>query len=271
MSAYTIDPDVAVARTLPGAAYSDPDFYAWQRTHLLPSTWQLLCWDAEQAGDANAIPLRLLPGSLDVPLLVVRDGAQWRCLSNVCTHRGAVLLEAPARCKTIRCPYHGRSFDLGGRFQAMPAFDKARDFPTASDDLPALPISWFGPLPFVSLAPAQPFAAWSRALDTHLGWVPWDLLRFSPARSRDYDLAANWMLYVDNYLEGLHIPFVHPALNRALDLGAYRVEVGEDSVLQVGLAAPGYHAPQPRLRPSRASPVAFPFVMCSVAERGASR
>ncbi|TMH07471.1 MAG: hypothetical protein E6H79_04690, partial [Betaproteobacteria bacterium] len=35
----------------------------------------------------------------------------------------------------------------------------------------------------------------------------------------------NWALYVENYLEGLHIPFVHPGLTKTLDLGNYRYEL----------------------------------------------
>jgi choline monooxygenase len=42
--------------------------------------------------------------------------------------------------------------------------------------------------------------------------------------SKRYEVACNWKVYVDNYLEGYHIPLVHPALNRELDYGQYRVE-----------------------------------------------
>jgi choline monooxygenase len=50
---------------------------------------------------------------------------------------------------------------------------------------------------------------------------------------------ANWALYVDNYLEGFHIPFVHASLNEAIDYGEYTTELFEGSSLQLGIAKPG--------------------------------
>ena len=47
------------------------------------------------------------------------------------------------------------------------------------------------------------------------------------------------MLYVDNYLEGFHIPFVHPELNQTLDYSGYSTEVFEGGVLQIGKASEG--------------------------------
>jgi choline monooxygenase len=50
---------------------------------------------------------------------------------------------------------------------------------------------------------------------------------------------ANWALYVDNYLEGFHIPFVHSGLNETLDYGAYTTELFRYSNLQIGVAKGG--------------------------------
>ena len=64
-----------------------------------------------------------------------------RCLSNVCTHRGNLLVHTPCRAGQIRCGYHSRRFDLAGRMLFMPGFEGACDFPAASDHLPTLPLS----------------------------------------------------------------------------------------------------------------------------------
>jgi choline monooxygenase len=39
-----------------------------------------------------------------------------------------------------------------------------------------------------------------------------------------YDLACNWKVYVDNYLEGYHVPHIHPGLNKLLDYRSYVTE-----------------------------------------------
>src|SRR5262249_33717507 len=50
---------------------------------------------------------------------------------------------------------------------------------------------------------------------------------------RDWTLDCNWKVYVDNYLEGYHIPIVHPGLMKELDYGAYRTETSRNTSLQI--------------------------------------
>jgi choline monooxygenase len=49
---------------------------------------------------------------------------------------------------------------------------------------------------------------------------------------RAYSMNCNWKTYVDNYLEGYHLPSVHPGLNRELDYGSYEVEIHSAYVRQ---------------------------------------
>ena len=144
----------------------------------------------------------------------------------------------------LRCRYHGRRFSLDGRFASMPEFDGARDFPSESDHLPRVPSGALGPLLFASLDPALAFAEWTAPL-ARLGRVGGsELARLEPdaAGARDYEVKANWALYCDNYLEGFHIPFVHPELNNALDYQAYRTELFPRGTLQIGVASDGEDA-----------------------------
>jgi choline monooxygenase len=39
-----------------------------------------------------------------------------------------------------------------------------------------------------------------------------------------YEVACNWKVYVDNYLEGYHVPHIHPGLNKLLDYRSYITE-----------------------------------------------
>lgn len=72
-------------------------------------------------------PMTLLPGCLDEPLVAVRDGDAVRLLSNVCPHRGNLVVLEPGGGNTLRCGYHGRRFGLDGRCRHQPAFDTAYD------------------------------------------------------------------------------------------------------------------------------------------------
>jgi choline monooxygenase len=50
--------------------------------------------------------------------------------------------------------------------------------------------------------------------------------------TREYAVNANWKVYIDNYLEGYHIPLVHPGLNREIDYRQYVTELGPRHTLQ---------------------------------------
>lgn len=235
--AFDIDPRIGFAETPPASFYRNAQAYAQQLERVFARSWQCLHWPRESA--ANLQPLTLLPDAVSEPLLLVRSGEAWRCFSNVCTHRGALLCADPVTRRFIQCPYHGRTFDLNGQMLAMPAFEQAENFPRPADHLPELPLRTYGPLHFTSLNPQTPFEEWIAPVRERLDWLPWEQFRFAPEYSRDYPLAAHWALYCDNYLEGLHIPYIHPALNAALDFKAYRTILLPEGVLQIGIAAEG--------------------------------
>lgn len=234
----SVDADITRAETLPGEAYRSAELHRRIVERVFAPSWQLAP-DAALSSPGTATPFCPLPGTLDDPLLLVHDGQALRCLSNVCTHRGALLCDEPCALSSLRCRYHGRRFSLDGTMTHAPGFEGARDFPSARDHLPLLPLARFGPLVLTSLEPAHDAELLLEPVRRRLGALPLDALVLDPESVRDYDVAANWMLYVDNYLEGLHIPFVHPALSQALDFGAYRTELDARGTTQIGIAKAG--------------------------------
>lgn len=242
----SIHPDIARAELPPAWLYSDPEVLALARERLFARTWQL-AGDTSQIGAPGSIsPFRLLPGCLDEPLLWTRDSAgDVHCLSNVCTHRANLVVNSPGRAAHLRCGYHGRTFDLAGRMRASPEFEGAQDFPSPRDDLQ--PAAWarLGNLLFAAVDPAFPFDALIADVRRRLAWLPLERAAFDAGRSRDYAVRANWILYCDNYLEGLHVPFVHASLNAALDFQRYRTDLYRWSSVQIGAAEPEVEALEP--------------------------
>jgi choline monooxygenase len=243
LSTLAIDPDIRRAATLPVWIYSDADVHRLARERVFATSWQWAAPLERVKVPGQALPFTLLEGALDEPLLFTRDrDDRLHCLSNVCTHRGTIVCESEGVLPQLRCRYHGRRFALDGRFHSMPEFEQAEGFPSAADDLLRVPFGeWKGQL-FCSLAPQVGFDEWLRPLRERCGWLPLDNAVFDPARSREYLVQANWALYVDNYLEGFHIPYVHAALAEAIDYGSYRAECFPGSVLQLGAAAEGQDA-----------------------------
>lgn len=234
-----IHPDVRKAETPPSRFYTDPAIFERQKDLVFSRTWQYARADLPPEGPGLA-PFTLLDGLLSEPLVLTRDAAGTeRVLSNVCTHRGALVASKACGATSLTCGYHGRRFGPDGRFRSAPEFEGAEHFPTHRDDLPALVLEKFGPLRFTALQPRHSLDEHVGDLGQRLAHVGAGRLVHDPAQDRTFEFAANWALYCDNFLEGLHIPYVHPTLNAAVEFGSYRTELLRHSSLQIALARPG--------------------------------
>lgn len=234
---FEIDPDIRRAQTPPADFYRDPAAYDAAREKIFVRSWQLV-GDLEQVRvPGQTQPLTLLEGCLDEPLLLTRDQAdKLHCVSNVCTHRGALVCEHAGVERSLRCRYHGRRFGLDGKFQSMPQFEGVQDFPGPGDDLRAVAHGAWGPLVFAALAPRESLADWLAPVQRRVGWLPLGEFKLNPSLAREYLVRCNWALYCENYLEGFHIPFVHVSLAEQLDFAGYRTELFGTSSLQLGVA-----------------------------------
>ncbi len=236
----TVHPDIREASTLPASFYKDPAMFARVLERVFARSWQFV-GDTDDVKDPGAVrPFTLLEGFLDEPMVVTRDhDDRLHVLSNVCTHRGMQVVEGCGHERYLRCRYHGRRFNLDGHFQSMPEFEQVCGFPSKSDDLPEVPWGQWSKLLFAGVAPERSLEDALRPMTDRLSWLPLSQYHFRPDRSRDYMVRANWALYIDNYLEGFHIPFVHSALNDVLDYGNYHYEQFETGNLQLAYASPG--------------------------------
>ncbi|MGH7732018.1 MAG: aromatic ring-hydroxylating oxygenase subunit alpha [Candidatus Eiseniibacteriota bacterium] len=243
LEGIVIDPDIRRASTLPSWAYADPDVLAAARERVFAPSWQLVADLDRIKVPGQVVPLTLLEGLLDQPLLLTRDRSdRLHCLSNVCTHRGNLVAESEGVEPALRCRYHGRRFGLDGCFLSMPEFEQAEGFPTPADDLPRIAFGAWEKFVFASLDPRTPLEETLGPIRARCAWMPLRDAVFDPSRSREYLVRANWALYCDNYLEGFHIPYVHAGLVGVLDYGSYRTELFPGGSLQVGVAGDGEDA-----------------------------
>ena len=223
-----VDPNLARAHTLPAHYYTDPAFLAQEKQHIFARAWQIVgrCSQVAQPGDYFTTELA------GEPLLLTRDAeGRLRGFYNVCRHRAGPPAEGCGSRKVFRCGYHGWTYGLDGRLISAPEFEGVEDFRNEEFGLrPVLAEEWSG-LVFVNLDPqAEPLLA-------SLGELPrqWAKFGFEHMRlyqRRDYVMECNWKVYIDNFLEGYHLPSVHPSLNRELDYGAYTTTTYENHSLQ---------------------------------------
>lgn len=236
MSTFFIDPAIARAQTLATEFYLNPIWFEASKEKIFARSWQYV-GDTDQIPFAGSVkPVTVLEDYLSEPLLLTRDNQnRVRCLSNVCTHRGNLVVEKACKLNDLRCKYHGRRFHLDGTFASMPEFKEVLDFPAPADNLKSLPLFQFGKWLFSSLQPGLQATDFFQPIVDRVGWMPFENFRFRPDLSHDYLVDAHWALYCENYLEGFHIPFVHAGLNTVIDYGAYSTELFSISNLQIGV------------------------------------
>ena len=220
MEAYEFEESLERAATPPASWYTDAGVLAVEQERVFGRTWQL-------AGRAEAAER---PGQFFTaevggePVLVVRDGGgRLRAFSNVCRHRAGPVAAGAGERRSFQCGYHGWTYALDGRLTGTPEFEGVERFDKASNCLPEFRADVWGALVFVNLDPAcAPLDSALEDLPARAGRRDWARMR--PAARKDWLVECNWKVYVDNYLEGYHIPIVHPALHRELDYARYRTE-----------------------------------------------
>lgn len=234
---YGMNTDIRAASTIPSRFYAHDDEFEASKERIFAKSWQFITGEEFVKVPGSVFPFTLLEGALNEPLLFTRDDDdKLHCLSNVCTHRGNLVVEGPGVERSLRCRYHGRRFALDGKFLSMPEFENCEGFPCDSDNLPKVQHDKWGPWLFASLDPVCSLHDYLKPMMDRVGWMPLNHARFAPERARDYLVQAHWALYVDNYLEGFHIPYIHAALSETLDYSGYTTEISRYLNLQLGRA-----------------------------------
>ena len=216
----TFDPSTPVesAWSAPSHWYTDPGFAALERRHLFPRTWQL-AGRAQQLAQPGDFVSGCLAGE---PFAVTRDttGAL-RSFDNVCRHRAAPVALGDGNAAHLTCAYHGWTYHLDGRLRTAPHLAGVRDFDRATMTLPPRDVETWGPLVMTRQRQGGPTLAASAApLTAALERSGWTRLRYHA--SKTWDIACNWKVFCDNYLDGgYHIENLHPTLDAQLDMGSY--------------------------------------------------
>lgn len=220
---------LATARALPAVAYCDANWADSERKAIFATSWQLVADSAQLQQRGSHVEV-VITG---VPLWLLRgNDGKLRALHNVCRHRAGPLLPCASGDRTqLRCRYHGWTYADSGQLISATEMQSAQDFDIAAIALPQARVGEWNGLVFACLDPAAPaLESMLACIDQRMGIGR--LAGYRHVRHVSYELRCNWKAYVDNFLEGYHLPHVHPALNRLLDYRSYRTELATWSSLQ---------------------------------------
>ena len=214
----------ATATALPARFYVDAAMADLDRHALFDRAWQ---WVAH-VSQLRAAGDHVIANLAGLPVIAVRgsDGVI-RVMHNVCRHRAGPIAQCDGlAAKSLRCRYHGWTYTLEGQLRSAPEMKDAQDFNVTDVQLPQLAVKVWQGLVFaaVDANTAPDFDTFVAGIDARLG-ADRGLDAYGNHHRASYDIACNWKVYIDNYLEGYHVPHVHPGLNKLLDYRSYRTEL----------------------------------------------
>lgn len=222
---------LAEASTPPSSWYVDPRILELERNTVFARSWQV-AGRADQVREPGQYMTCDLAGE---PILLVRasDGIL-RGFFNVCRHHAAAVMTKPeGKTETLRCPYHGWTYNLAGALILTPEFAGTRNFDRSANGLiPIQTAVWEG-LVFVRLSTEGSSLEDFLSSDLARQIRPLGLEKFQWMERRTYALNCNWKVFIDNYLDGgYHVPHLHRGLTSVLDPVKYAIETGEHFCLQ---------------------------------------
>ncbi|MFZ2234965.1 MAG: aromatic ring-hydroxylating dioxygenase subunit alpha [Dokdonella sp.] len=220
---------LGMATALPAPAYSHTEWAQHERAAIFAKGWQLVGDAARLSERGSHIEITVA----GVPLWLLRgqDGTL-RALHNVCRHRAGPLQPCTVGNQLrLRCRYHGWTYAEDGQLTSATEMQSALAFDADSIHLPQARVAEWNGLIFICLDQGGPaLSDVLDGIDQRMG--AGRLAGYRYLRSVSYTLRCNWKAYVDNFLEGYHLPHVHPALNRLLDYRSYRTELAPWTSLQ---------------------------------------
>ena len=230
LSSYNDKAPLSEAFTIPAPWYVDPRIAELERRTVFSSAWQVV-------GRAEQVqrPGQFVTANIaEEPIVVVRgtDG-ELRAFYNVCRHHAAKVVTEPCGLASIlHCPYHGWNYGLDGSLKGMPEFDGVNNFARSDNGLVPVKAEVWEAFVFVNLDPN------ARPLREFLGGIvnrcaPLGLSTLHYFATKSWDIACNWKVFVDNYLDGgYHVPHLHKALSSVLDYKQYTIENEDRYCLQ---------------------------------------
>ena len=204
--------------TLPARWYHDPAIYEAERWGIFAATWQFIGHESDLPAPGDYVGAKI--AGFRVFVLRDREG-RLKAFHNVCPHRAAPLVgDGKGHCDVLQCRYHRWTFDHDGKLKVAPHFGEADWFNKEEHGLKPVRVDVWRDLIFVNIdGKAKPLVEF-------LGDVPalveaYEMESFTKTDTADFQMDSNWKTYTDNFVEGYHIPGIHPGLIQAIDFNGF--------------------------------------------------
>ncbi len=215
---FNTDPEQSF--TMPARYYHSPDVFELEKEAIFYKTWHY-------AGHVSQIakPREFFTTQIHQQNLFIARGedAEIRGFYNVCAHRGHELLQGKGRRNLITCPYHAWSYDFAGNLVAARNSDNVAGFNKCEFSLRQVRVEIFCGLIMVNLDPdATPFAETFAGLESEIRHYLPDVDALAFAQRDRFEVACNWKVLIDNFLECYHCQTAHKDFVDLVDMNSYK-------------------------------------------------
>lgn len=211
---------IETSKTIPSSWYHDADIFAYEQEFLFGKQWQYVCHENQilKTGDSYSTEVA---GN---PIIVFRDSrGDIQSFYNVCKHRGGPLAIKKGTSTVLQCQYHGWTYLDDGSLRGIPDWNLVELFDKKDFGLETFETATWQGLIFARVTKGdEKLSDILQGIQERIS--PMDLSSLPFHSEQSYDINCNWKVYVDNFLEGYHIPIVHPELANLLDYRNYVTE-----------------------------------------------
>lgn len=200
---FTFDPN----RALPAVAYRDEQWLAAEMERIWYSDWVFVTTEDSLSVPGDQLPV--LVGEKPVLLLRQQTG-ELAALSNLCAHRGTLLVDQPCNSERIQCPYHAWTYDDSGRLLAVP-YGPKDGFDRVAHHLPTYRVATWHGLVFVSLnSHVESLSTRFAVIQSHVCARGIDAFEHQSNLQSTEVWHCNWKVAISNAMESYHLFKVHP-------------------------------------------------------------
>lgn len=218
------------AKTIPSTWYYDSSVFEHEKRTIFEHNWIFVAHKNRITQSSGF--LKTMIG--DEPILVIeQESGVIKTFIDVCKHRGGPLCLRKGSRSMLQCQYHGWTYTSDGKLRGVPEFDKVELFNKQDFGLTEIETVLFSDLVFVRLKQTENSNDIQKTLTEIQREIhPIQVENYTFHSRVTYAVACNWKIYIDNYLEGYHIPHVHPELNKILDYRNYKTKLSDWHSLQ---------------------------------------
>ena len=206
---------------IPKQRYYDEEFFRLEKELFWPRVWQMACRLEEIPEVGDWVEYKIL----DQSVIVVRTANGANAFHNACRHRGMKLAAecGNARAEGFICPFHGWRWNMDGQNTFVWGkhlfSDEAVD--AAQLALPPCRVELWGGCAFINFDDnAAPLLDYIGPLAERLDPHNVEQLRYE--WRHEVELAANWKLAMEAFMEGMHVMRTHPQLHQTMLPGMER-------------------------------------------------